>query len=226
MKTLHFRTDSVAAFTLVELLVVIAVVAILIAMLFPAVGRARASAEQVACSSNMRQLFTVAALYAADNNGAIPPGRAGWSSTQYWPWIYSAQMGQNYVTTPPRPPRLDTPFVCKSAYRMGSYFNYAGLMCTYSVIAGIAPSLVNANWSGVQRPFAALPNPATTSFMVDGGGGSFCYSFYTAPTFVYPHNGKMNVLFCDGHMEVRTKAEIPTAQFDVFYSGNILTYTP
>jgi len=225
MSPLHSRTDSAAAFTLVELLVVIAVVAILIVLVFPAVTRVRASADQVACSSNMRQLFSVASLYAADNNGAIPPSRTGWGSGQYWPWIYSAQMGQNYCTIPPQSPRLDTPFVCKSAYRMGAYFNYAGLLTTDSVNLGIAPSLVNTNWGGVQRPFAALPNPAATSFMLEMGV-SFGYSFYSVPSFVYPHNGKMNVLFCDGHVEARTKAETPTAQFDVFYTGNIVTYTP
>ena len=118
-----------------------------------------------------------------------------------------------------------TPFVCKSAYRMGAYSNYAGLLTTDSVNLGIAPSLVNTNWGGVQRPFAALPNPAATSFMLEMGV-SFGYSFYSVPSFVYPHNGKMNVLFCDGHVEARTKAETPTAQFDVFYTGNIVTYTP
>ena len=96
----------------------------------------------------------------------------------------------------------------------------------YAVNLGIAASWTNTNWQGVKRKFAGLPNPAATSFYTDALGLSFAYSYYSAPSFVYPHNGRANVLFCDGHVESRTKEQIPTASADVFYSGNVATYTP
>jgi len=55
-----------AAFTLVELLVVIAVIAILAALLLPALTLAREKGKQVACFSNMRQLALAARLYMDD----------------------------------------------------------------------------------------------------------------------------------------------------------------
>lgn len=62
------------AFTLVELLVVIAVIAILAALLLPALSRAKDSARKVACVSNLRQVGLAVYIYAQDHNGRIPYG--------------------------------------------------------------------------------------------------------------------------------------------------------
>lgn len=59
-------------FTLVELPVVIGIIAILIAILMPALRRARESANQVACASNQRQLMMAFLLFANDNKGHLP----------------------------------------------------------------------------------------------------------------------------------------------------------
>jgi prepilin-type N-terminal cleavage/methylation domain-containing protein/prepilin-type processing-associated H-X9-DG protein len=60
------------AFTLVELLVVIGIIAVLIALLLPAVNRSREQANQVACLSNLRQLSMAMILYCQDNDGWFP----------------------------------------------------------------------------------------------------------------------------------------------------------
>jgi prepilin-type N-terminal cleavage/methylation domain-containing protein/prepilin-type processing-associated H-X9-DG protein len=59
-------------FTLIELMVVIAIIALMAALLFPALNRAKESGRRAACASNLRQLGVALAIYAGENEGSFP----------------------------------------------------------------------------------------------------------------------------------------------------------
>jgi len=66
------RSKIVTGFTLVELLVVIGIIAVLIAILMPALNRVRAHAASTQCLSNLRQIGQVCFVYASENKGFLP----------------------------------------------------------------------------------------------------------------------------------------------------------
>ena len=66
------RNERKKHFTLVELLIVIAILAILVSMLLPALQTARSSAKKIVCTNNLKQIGVATALYFGDNDTYYP----------------------------------------------------------------------------------------------------------------------------------------------------------
>lgn len=75
------RMGRLPAFTLVEVIVVIAIIAVLISLLVPSMSRARNQAKKTQCLSNLKEIGRGLAFYAEDNAGVLPPLLAPWHQT-------------------------------------------------------------------------------------------------------------------------------------------------
>lgn len=77
------RRQSLHGFTLIELLIVISIIALLLAILVPALGKAKEKAWRVICGSNLRQIGLGLTMYDTDNKGRLPLHDAG---SNIWLW--------------------------------------------------------------------------------------------------------------------------------------------
>jgi len=95
---LRFRKRH--GFTLVELLVVLSIIAALMALLLPALGKARRQARTLIGMRNMREIATGVGLYASDNDERYPPSIATVGVEDNWNWQAPSMLTGYFKRTP------------------------------------------------------------------------------------------------------------------------------
>ena len=165
-----------AAFTLVELLVVIGIIALLISILLPSLNQARRSAKSVVCLSNVRSINQGMLLYANAYNGAIPG--SAWTTGRH---LYRPNLSNAYCPTVSHINDWQAPI----ARMLGIEFNEA---------AEIEPRRERFNqlmdYDGFRCPENDLIGTSTGLSFVPGGsaGTRSLNSYVTAVNFMYKHN--------------------------------------
>ncbi|HEX7469851.1 MAG TPA: prepilin-type N-terminal cleavage/methylation domain-containing protein [Verrucomicrobiae bacterium] len=211
------------AFTLVELLVVIAVIAILAAMLLPTLARSKASAQRAVCASNLRQLGLATQFYWHDNSGDC--FRYIFGSTNvgqiYWfGWLGPGAEGQ-------RPFDVTQgalfPYLGSGDVKLCPSLNYS--LAKFKLKATGAAYGYGYNWylsvTTTQPPVNVnrLTRPVETALFADAAqvndfqppashNNPMLEEFYyvdankSYPNGHFRHSHKANVVFCDGHVDL------------------------
>jgi prepilin-type N-terminal cleavage/methylation domain-containing protein/prepilin-type processing-associated H-X9-DG protein len=205
---------SVKAFTLVELLVVVAVISILAGLLLPVLSKALASAHQVSCASNLKQIGVASQTYADDFRGWIPcalsnpyiSSFSGAPGGQPWNRLltnWSAEQGKNYawleyaqtirVFRCSAEPELRSSWGDLEAY---GYNRYLGEQPTAT--GALAP-----------KRFSGLRKPAADIFLADTDEGHYIVVGIDLDYRRHSdrHNSGSNFLYCDLHVTYRKSSD-------------------
>jgi type II secretory pathway pseudopilin PulG len=118
------RPSQDGAFTLVDLVVVIAVLALLAAMLLPAMADARFKGGRMQCASNLRQIGVGSMIYANDYNNWLPPGQGGANPVNMINGLFYTRYAWNYDVAN-QPTRVPSSFTNSF---VGSKFQNAGYL--------------------------------------------------------------------------------------------------
>ncbi len=210
-------TPTLKGFTLLELLISIAIIAALAALLFPAMQSARNSSKNAVCVANLRNLGIAFASFNADHNGLFPDMRTGTSST-FWmddllkytsrkSFICPATKNTDSVNTAIQNGKLFSDATTWDGLKFfTSYgYNFRYLSPTFSRGTGANP----IPWTSITR--TTVKRPSEMILLTDAGrinsAGQPSYGYYLVEfpslqdSMPAPwHREQANVLWVDGHV--------------------------
>ena len=211
--------QSRRGFTLIELMVVIAIISILASILFPVFSKAKDKARSAACLANLKQIGTAALMYTQDWDSCFP---LSWSIDYDASFLHTWRQGiQPYVdnfdiyTCPARP---------DLAYDLNPYdgpdlTGYA-MNNTYVGYGDGRSSPSGAHEAWIRRP------AMTILFLDFNGWFEVTWRYQALEVWAYlprRHLDGLNVTFCDGHTKLYKPEQIQTDEIGSQYLTNMWT---
>ena len=229
------RASHVIGFTLIELLVVISIIAVLIAILLPALSNAREVSRSAYCLNQLRQISVLGTVYMQDSDGHFTSS-IFWKKTDYIKTINGEpkpRPGMIQWLVPGREPAGDTLLTCPSLqavlpasdqYNRNRSINFY-MTCDYAEQYS-APNYIPLTITRLNM----IRLPSQMMYFSDGQGpddddGDGLWYFQTtvhagsAQNLVFIHNNANNFSFVDGHAESLLEEEIPISNFASFWRG-------
>jgi prepilin-type N-terminal cleavage/methylation domain-containing protein len=163
---------SIDGFTLVELAIVIAVIALLAILIFPALAKSRDDGGRVVCTNNLRQMGLASNMYASDNSDflAYPNWDGGIALSPGW--LYAVTAGT--IPDPTSPVYSSKP---ASAYSSGLWFPYAKDYHSY-----LCPVDIRSPSYTAKTGSAGARNNKLCSYVMDGAVCGFQTIYRTCKT--------------------------------------------
>lgn len=191
------------AFTLLELLTVIAILAALAALLMPVLLQARDRGRQATCLSNLRQLATAHQLYLQDWDEQFPawwqegpPRPEPFGPRIYWPEMLRHYLGHEGIT---RDPGFVWPGTPAEGLKIADY-----ALPTWGPSGKGTARQPYFRWAGPGLPLAGVARPAQTALLVDG----WTTTQFSHTLGIGRHSGGIHAAFLDGHVQRFTPGEL------------------
>jgi len=229
----------VRGFTLVELLVVIGIIALLIAILMPALGAARSQANTIRCAANLHDIGRAMQMYANDFKGKIPRGYhyGGWYQSGHILW---AEAISRYVNHPIEVADLSP---ARDAVLAQRFREVAIYQCPSFPNDRQPLDYVSNSWEGGGGNDGAaivvtkIRRSSEVVFLTEGNNNRLTEVFVYhdvwdpshLPTVGRPtfrnmpdarvlndqrHRGRINLLYLDGHAGTKMYRDVGRADFD------------